>query len=51
VQVAVDAAERLADLHKYRWELHSYGLPNGCDKLVVADIIDLLIEALRGDGT
>jgi hypothetical protein len=50
VQVAVDAAELLAGLHKYRWELHSYGLPNGCDKLVVADIIDLLIEALRGIG-
>ena len=31
---------RLED-HKYRWELHSYGLPEGYDKLVVADIIVL----------
>jgi hypothetical protein len=30
--------------------LHSYGLVEGCDKLVVADIIVLLIEALRGIG-
>jgi hypothetical protein len=36
--------------HKYRWELHSYGLPEGYDKLVVADIIVLLIEALKGIG-
>ena len=40
---------RLED-HKYRWELHSYGLPDGYDKLVVADIIVLLIEALNGIG-
>ena len=40
---------RLED-HKYRWELHSYGLPEGHNKLVVADIIDLLIEALKGIG-
>ncbi len=40
---------RLED-HKYRWELHSYGLPEGYDKLVVADIIVLLIEALKGIG-
>jgi len=40
---------RLED-HKYRWELHSYGLPEGHDKLVVADIIVLLIEALKGIG-
>ena len=26
---------RLED-HKYRWELHSYGLPEGYDKLVVS---------------
>jgi hypothetical protein len=38
---------RLED-HKYRWELHRYGLPEGYDKLVVADIIALLIEALKG---
>jgi hypothetical protein len=38
---------RLED-HKYRWELHSYGLAEGYDKLVVADIIGLLIEALKG---
>jgi hypothetical protein len=30
--------------------LHSYGLPEGYDKLVVADIIGLLIEALKGIG-
>ena len=35
---------------KYRWELHSYGLPEGYDKLIVADIIGLLIEALKGIG-
>ena len=40
---------RLED-HKYRWELHSYGLPEGYDKLVVSDIIDLLIGALKGIG-
>ena len=40
---------RLED-HKYRGELHSYGLPQGYDKLVVADIIVLLIEALKGIG-
>lgn len=34
---------RLED-HKY----HSYGLLEGYDKLVVADIIGLLIEALKG---
>ena len=38
---------RLED-HKYRWELHSYGLAEGYDKQVVGDIIDLLIEALVG---
>jgi hypothetical protein len=40
---------RLED-HKYRWELYSYGLPEGYDKEVVADIIVLLIEALKGIG-
>jgi len=40
---------RLED-HKYRWELHSYGLPDGYDKLVVAEIIALLIEALKAIG-
>ena len=40
---------RLED-HKYRWELHSYGLPEGYDKLVVTDIIGLLTEALKGIG-
>ena len=38
---------RLED-HKCRWELHSYGLPAGYDKLVVADIIGSLIEAPKG---
>jgi hypothetical protein len=37
--------------HKYRWELHSYGLRDEYDKLVVADIIALLTEALKGIGT
>jgi hypothetical protein len=41
---------RLED-HKYRWELHSYGLAEGYDKLVVTEIIGLLIEALKGVGT
>jgi hypothetical protein len=40
---------RLED-QKYRWELHSYGLPEGHDKLVVAEIIALLIDALKGIG-
>jgi hypothetical protein len=40
---------RLED-HKYRWELHSYGLAEGYDKLVVSDIIALLNEALKGIG-
>ena len=40
---------RLED-HRYRWELHSYGLPEGDDKQVVSDVIDLLIEALKGIG-
>ena len=40
---------RLED-HKYRWELNSYGLPEGYDKLVISDIIALLIEALTGIG-
>src|SRR5258705_8806386 len=40
---------RLED-HKCRRELHSYGLPEGYDKLVVADIAGLLIEALKGIG-
>jgi hypothetical protein len=40
---------RLED-HKYRWELHSYGLAEGYDKLVVSDIIAMLIEALKGIG-
>ena len=40
---------RLED-HKYRWKLHSYGLPEGYDKLVISDIIALLIEALKGIG-
>jgi hypothetical protein len=40
---------RLED-HKYRWELHSYGLTEGYDKLVVSDIIALLVEALKGIG-
>ena len=40
---------RLED-HKYRWELHSYGLAEGYDKLVVSEIIALLIEALKGIG-
>jgi hypothetical protein len=31
--------------------LHSYGLTEGYDKLVVSDIIALLIEALKGIGT
>jgi hypothetical protein len=37
---------RLED-RKYRWELHSYGLSEGYDKLVFVDIIVLLIEALK----
>jgi hypothetical protein len=40
---------RLED-HKYRWELHSYGLAEGYDKTVVSEIIALLNEALKGIG-
>ncbi len=32
------------------WELHTYGLAEGYDKLVVSDIVALLIEALKGIG-
>jgi hypothetical protein len=41
---------RLED-HKYRWELHSHGLPEGYDKLLVADIIALRIDALAAIAT
>ena len=40
---------RLED-HKFRWELHSYGFPEGYDGQVVTDVIALLIEALKGIG-
>jgi hypothetical protein len=40
---------RLED-HKYRWELHCYGLPEEYVRLVVVDIIGLLTEALKGIG-
>jgi hypothetical protein len=40
---------RLED-HKYRWELHYYGLPEEYDRLVVVDIIGLLTGALKGIG-
>jgi hypothetical protein len=40
---------RLED-HKYRWELHSCGLPDGYDKHVVTEIVALLNEALRSIG-
>ena len=41
---------RLED-HKYRWELHSFGLPEGYDKHVVGDVIAMLVEALKCIGT
>jgi hypothetical protein len=47
--VVTELWPRLED-HKYRWELHSYGLAEGYDKLVVSDIIALLIEALKAIG-
>jgi hypothetical protein len=37
---------RLQD-HKHRWELHSYGLPNGYGKQVATDIVTLLNGALK----
>lgn len=40
---------RLED-HKYRWELHSYGLPDGYDKHVVTEIIASLNDALNHIG-
>ncbi|ETW26614.1 hypothetical protein [Mycobacterium gastri] len=36
--------------HKHRGELHSYGLPSGYGKQVVADIVTLLNEALKSIG-
>jgi hypothetical protein len=47
--VITDLWPRLED-HKYRWELHSYGLPEGYDRQVVADVIALLVEALKSIG-
>jgi hypothetical protein len=38
---------RLED-HKYRWELHSWGLPEGHDKLVVTDIIGFADRGPQG---
>jgi hypothetical protein len=35
---------------KYRWELHSYGLPEGYDRHVVGEVIDLLVDALVAIG-
>src|SRR5271154_6872393 len=40
---------RLED-HKYRWELHSFGLPDGYDKHIVTEIITLLNQALKDIG-
>ena len=37
--------------HKYRWELHSYGLAEGYDRLVISDIIALLIEPPRASAS
>lgn len=44
-----DVWPRLED-HKYRWELHHFGVEDGYDKLVVSDIISHLVEALKGLG-
>ena len=49
VPVINELRPRLED-HKCRWELHSYGLSEGYDRQVVADVIALLIEALKGIG-
>jgi hypothetical protein len=38
------------EVHKYRWELNDYGLPDGYDKFVASDIIALLIEGLKSIG-
>jgi hypothetical protein len=38
---------RLED-HKYRWELHRFGLSQEYDTMVVSDIIDHLVDALKG---
>lgn len=32
--------------NKYRWELHSFGLTDGCSKEVVDDIVESLNKAL-----
>ena len=49
IPVIAELWPRLED-HKYRWELHSYGLAEGHDKLAVSDIIASLIEALTAIG-
>lgn len=49
VPFAADLWPRLED-HKSRWELFSYGLPDGYDKLVASDVIETLTEALMALG-
>jgi hypothetical protein len=52
-RLAIDYDPMMAELwprledHKHRWELHSYGLPNGYGKQVVTDIVTSLNEALK----
>jgi hypothetical protein len=42
-----DLWPRLQD-HKYRWELYSYGVSGGYDKLIASDIIAQLTESIMG---
>jgi hypothetical protein len=47
--VVTELWPRLED-HKHRWELHNFRLPEGYDKHVVADLIAMLVEALKCIG-
>jgi hypothetical protein len=47
--VLTDLLPLLQD-HKYRWELYSYGVPDGYDKLIASDVITELIESIKGIG-
>jgi hypothetical protein len=47
--VLTDLWPRLQD-HKYRWELYSFGVPDGYGKLIASDIIAELTESIKGIG-
>ncbi|MGD1344278.1 hypothetical protein ACKUU1_00975 [Mycobacterium seoulense] len=47
VPLSYDLWVRLED-HRSRWQLYGSGLPDGYEKLVSSDVIDLLGESLKG---